>query len=202
MNEHAEVEVALTGLGRPCRQGRSESTFGLAEAAFDLPPLAVLVFRKVGGHFAPVFRLRRFLGGSAAAGGDDAASPESLSHEGVVTFGVVARIGDQTIERQALVRGERRLGELAVVRLRADVRNCRDEEVASGIGDDAQLGEVTLLAAGALPVIRAGVAALVAGGVYRRQIGAFGDEAALARCRDRAVQELCEAPFFRSRSCA
>ena len=202
VNEHAEEEFALTSLIGPRRKGRSEPTFVLDEGAFELPSLAVPVFREVGGHFAPVFAFRRFFAGSAAARRDDALGPEHLSDKRVIAFGIVARIGDQPIKRQKLVRGEHRLGELGVVRQRADVRDRRDKQVALGVGDDAELGKMAFFEPATLPVIRARVSALVAGRVYSRQLGALANDAALARCRPGGAQEPCEAPFFRSRSSA
>ena len=122
----------------------------------------------------------------------------------MVSFGVVAGVGQQDDEAVAGSGLSDHGLELQVVRLGAAIDQGRQKQVAAGVDDGGELGItvflVAAMAAATPRVVDRAVAGFQAGGIDGRRGRVLAADQALMACLlDGGGQETVSAPFFRSR---
>jgi hypothetical protein len=101
MRKYSQQTFGITAGVAGRSQRRSQTTLGLGDRAFDVPPMPVDPRVKPPFHLSPISRFRPFAPVSSAIEADHgAANAQFLAGQTMVVFPVVTRITEQTIDRQ------------------------------------------------------------------------------------------------------
>ena len=119
----------------------------LAEAAFDVPALAVAFSGKMFSPAASIglFGRRKFVRGSPGVGLDDTGGMEFVTDDPVVLFTVIPRVGKEFVKRLGVIGFADGLGKLAKVGIRPPVGDCSGIQVRGHINDHGELGHLAFL---------------------------------------------------------
>src|SRR5436190_4894737 len=203
MREDFHVTLALAGRVGAAAEGRAQAAFEPREDTLGLGPLGVLLAVEAAFHLAAI----EGLGPAAAAAGveldDRGADAQALAGQPVVGLGVEAAVAQQPVDVQVPRRlDQRRLQERAVVR-RPHRRQGRGDQVAPGIADHGELGELAEAVAAVAVAEAAGVvgradAGLQAGRVDRR-LGLAADQPRRSSIVEDRLRQAAKDPFFARR---
>lgn len=181
------------------------------KGALDLPPLAEhplvpvarLARTEVPGHLGAVLAARLTVVAARVDRDHRGADPQIRACEPVMRLGIECGVGQHTVPGDAQ-RGQQKNGcKLGRIVGRTGGDGGPGNEVRVGIDGGSQLGPTLgrVLALGSGDEIARGVTAVETGGVDGDG-GGFGDQFGLECGRDGALEEVDEAPPFKSRPSA
>lgn len=141
MGNRAEIEFPALGPPEASAQRGAEPPFVAADCALDLPALPVSFPGEVRVHHRAIAPGRGFGCRAPPQRGDDAVSAEFLADFSVMAFAVIARVGQQLVERLSGVGAGDSAVKLDVVGQRPAISDGREDQVRFRVDDDRPLGK-------------------------------------------------------------
>ena len=204
MREHAEMNFGLLRVSGPTPEARSQSPFEPRDRALDLRPLAVLKFGKPPVHLSAVRSFCPAASTSSVQRDNRASNAQVLSGVGVVVFGVVASIGQHTVNPQSPAGTVQHRGEQRSVLTRAIRDQDFGKKMAGIMARQRQLGPAMqgiAFLAGTPSIMRRAMPGLQARGIDACFLFA-ADHSTLGGVLKDCVEQFVKPTFFNRRCCA
>lgn len=198
------MHFPCSGLMAASAKGGAQSAFGPRDDAFGLPALAIFATVKTPLHLPSITCLGPTAAAIARVELDDCrADAQTLAGHHVIGFGVVAAVAQEAVDLQVPCCGQHRRLEQREVVAGSHAGQRRDNEMALGVADEGELGELgnsiaSISITQALGIMRRPHRGFQTRGIDRR-LGARLDQAIRFSIRDDRAQQAVKAPFFARR---
>jgi len=204
MREHAEMHFGLLRVPGAASEARSQPSFEPRYRALNLRPLAVFEFGKPPVHLSAVLRTGPAPATASVQRDNRAANAQLAPGVGVVMFGVVASIGQHTVNPQTTTGTVQYRGEQGGILTRAVGDQNFGEQMAGVMAGQRQLGPATqgiAFLAGTPSIMRRAMPGFQTRGIDARFLFA-ADHSTLGGVLKDRVEQFVKPTFFNRRCCA
>jgi hypothetical protein len=215
MGENSQIAFSFACRVAPAMQRGSQSTLKAGDDAFNLPALPVFAAVKALGHLpaiaplghagsptpaAAVFPLKGRATSAAVEVNYRGTDPQALPGHPVIGLGIVAAVGQQSVNFQIPGGLEHRRPEETQVVAGPDTGDCRGNQMALGVTDNRQLG----ILAFAVAAVAVSPAPGIVGRTDRRlqscrvdgRFRLLVDQPNALSIREDRTEQIFKAPFF------
>jgi hypothetical protein len=201
MGKDAKVNLGLLREARSAAEERHETSFQAGDRTFALCTLPVFELGKATVHLSPVLGPRPTSPTSFVQMDDRAADAERLASEDVIVLGVVACIGQDTVDLNSLAGAPKRRSHERRVLARAIAHQHIDDQVGGVMADQGQLRPLPqpiAFLSGSKSIMRRAMSGLETCGIDADLF--LGADESLRRGSDEdGIEQVVKPSFFNSR---